>query len=64
LTTAAHSTGIVMPASRFQLASMAARSIVSTPPVIAAAGKAGVLVGCRVGSTRDMTWLWPARRRQ
>jgi hypothetical protein len=51
LTTAAHSTGTVVLDSFFQLASTAARSMVSTPPASASAAPAGgILAGCRAGS--------------
>jgi hypothetical protein len=55
LTTAAHSAGTVMPHSRFQLAAMALRSIVSTPP--ASASPEAIMAGCSVGSSTDILAL-------
>src|SRR5262249_46661068 len=51
LTTAAHSTGTVMPASIFQLASMAARSMVRMPPAsVGSEAEGGRLAGRRSGA--------------
>src|SRR5262245_57377664 len=64
LTTAAHSTGTVMPASIFQLASMAARSMVRMPPAsVGSEAEGGRLAGRRSGSWMVIVEVYGEARR-